>query len=1278
MAIWAMAGLLAVAPSCTGIETEREAGPEVTLGDDIYSLMCDRLGASSLSEDLLGASYREICHSDRNGNYGDTVDETVLPPVKGDAPIRARSLSIAKMETMARHRPKLIQAFNAAFPDVVIPNLATESMQDTIALRDALLRFSQDITVLYETNPFESDAEPIVPMMTDAFGRLFGAIEEDDAARSALMSMAGRQGYRPYKLGLGAIRTLLGYPSLRPFIKAQLEVIGPDGSATAELQQMLDVVKRELLTSYPLVTTLEPYGVGPGAQPNRPRTALEVGAALLLDEHPDYLGLSGDDSRFITRRDSRGFAVPDGNTPGVAGTVPAPFIDIDGDGYADVDALGQFIVSAPLASPTPFFIPGQVDAPPVDGDGLPEGTPFSYLNTSQTLMAALARTTLKLVDPLQHASAGNDQPWLEEHEALMYALSGLQLLAGPREPAQFDHVTEQIVPAGQPCDNCSEYLRFVAEQSPLPDLIHAAGQVLAHPDSDVILLGLLELLKEQNRPVVARMLGAALTVKEIADAHDDLAATGAIPEASLAYEVPVWDEMAQVVHRMVQHPGLIAELLVALADPSVVESHAQHGKITGPPSAHLGETLSAFMRFRDRYTYDPQDINGPAYNITDGYPSFANPHNEVDRSQPLNGDNRSMFEGAVQMIYDGTRVTGCNKDGARVYTGLSIAEYWPLFGSYGECELFTFDNVGAFYLDTQLPSDHPKRAELVIKDGELDALLNFLGIFVSKDAFMETASGLDGLTLHPDAPALHRLLFFGADSDEYGQLPDYDSANADTDTAKFIDSALEPLAGQVCPVNNNGVNKCGANGAQDLLRLRDRGAIFGWERLGFFGYLQPQLIAFANVDCPGGVAGASCDTTGDTGENMFLDLVGTLWRHWPDSDAGSYCALGGSDSNPRYCSGAGINHYEPILADALETDLIPALHELAVVVSGIDITHQRGPKAGTSINGTEIIELIVKIMFDQTLAASAGVVDRQGSATGQWVDGTPQAQLTPYNLFADALHRMDATFDQSNDELAARRKSQWKRARSLLVDAFLAVEGEQNNARFKNVATPQALVTAIELLREQLNANCPDRESTASCSWARQQLGQKVSDVLSRPVFATMQDLLDKINANDDARRELEWFLTYALTPSSEQDAFDNLLGSLTDLMQLLVVDDDLSPIFNVASTAANPGSDLAGPGCADRTIQVLAAMTGDEYDRYHVLDYVLPALVTPMNDGGDITPVEVFLDAIADIHRVEAGQDTPLNDEDYLFVMQTVREFFVSETRGLQQLYYMVQNRPR
>ena len=37
MAIWAMAGLLAVAPSCTGIETEREAGPEVTLGDDIYT-----------------------------------------------------------------------------------------------------------------------------------------------------------------------------------------------------------------------------------------------------------------------------------------------------------------------------------------------------------------------------------------------------------------------------------------------------------------------------------------------------------------------------------------------------------------------------------------------------------------------------------------------------------------------------------------------------------------------------------------------------------------------------------------------------------------------------------------------------------------------------------------------------------------------------------------------------------------------------------------------------------------------------------------------------------------------------------------------------------------------------------------------------------------------------------------------------------------------------------------------------------------------------------------
>ena len=89
--------------------------------------------------------------------------------------------------------------------------------------------------------------------------------------------------------------------------------------------------------------------------------------------------------------------------------------------------------------------------------------------------------------------------------------------------------------------------------------------------------------------------------------------------------------------------------------------------------------------------------------------------------------------------------------------------------------------------------------------------------------------------------------------------------------------------------------------------------------------------------------------------------------------------------------------------------------------------------------------------------------------------------------------------------------------------------------------------------------------------------------------------------------------------------------------------------------------------------------MSSDDYDRYHVLDYVLPALVTPMDQGAGLTPLEVILDAIADVNRTDAeALGVPLDARDYGYVMQTLREFFTSETRGFEQLYYIVQNRPR
>ena len=108
LAICGLGLAAALGPGCTEIDTSRQAPPRATLGDDIYGVLCDRLGASVISEDLVGASYHAICHYDEQGRYGDRVDAGVLPRVEGEAAVRARELSIAKMERMAAYRSRLV------------------------------------------------------------------------------------------------------------------------------------------------------------------------------------------------------------------------------------------------------------------------------------------------------------------------------------------------------------------------------------------------------------------------------------------------------------------------------------------------------------------------------------------------------------------------------------------------------------------------------------------------------------------------------------------------------------------------------------------------------------------------------------------------------------------------------------------------------------------------------------------------------------------------------------------------------------------------------------------------------------------------------------------------------------------------------------------------------------------------------------------------------------------------------------------------------------------
>ena len=74
-----------------------------------------------------------------------------------------------------------------------------------------------------------------------------------------------------------------------------------------------------------------------------------------------------------------------------------------------------------------------------------------------------------------------------------------------------------------------------------------------------------------------------------------------------------------------------------------------------------------------------------------------------------------------------------------------------------------------------------------------------------------------------------------------------------------------------------------------------------------------------------------------------------------------------------------------------------------------------------------------------------------------------------------------------------------------------------------------------------------------------------------------------------------------------------------------------------------------------------------------------MPGLVTPIGPQ-DASPVEIIMDTIADVNRIDAssGPKAPLSTDDYKAIMTTMKGFMSDETRGLEQFYTIIKNRPR
>jgi hypothetical protein len=604
----ALVGFLGV--SCSNdFDSSRALPTRGTLGEELYGVMCDRLGGQSLHEDLTGASFRGICHRRADGTFADQVDETLLPPlVDGQPDIdgnpvplakqqQDRAYGVARLETLARHRPDVVAALDATFPDIQVPlkDLSnpdpTQSCNPPAASGEGPLH-TELANLLGRFQNLYNDGT--IPQSTESIARVVNAFKASPDAQAAWTVYDARAGYRPIDITLGAARPVIAYPNLRDFANSSLKLLSADsnpydpnpqldangqrvpvpGAAYPQLESLMAAAHAELANAtidpspLQLAVTTDPQ-TGRTVL-SRPRTDLEMLQTILYAQDPAF---GGGTSRYIAQRDSRGYVL----VPPVNGTVPAPFVDMDGDGLADVDGLGQFLTSNGQSAPSPFFAIGAPDALARDSFDRALDAPagkllYGYIDTSHTFTASLLHHVEPLVDPNV----------ADNHETLMDFLAGARVVAGARKPGATKTYAD---------GSTVTYTAFDTSNSPLLDFVYALGQVMADPTTDDTLT-FAKTLVSQNPNDVARVIGDALYSKSLADKDT----TAHIPPTST-----LWDEMIDVTIQIAKEPGLLADVLRALGNDA---------------SLPLGNAFAGYGANLDHISYDRGNLNGPAFNVT--------------------------------------------------------------------------------------------------------------------------------------------------------------------------------------------------------------------------------------------------------------------------------------------------------------------------------------------------------------------------------------------------------------------------------------------------------------------------------------------------------------------------------------------------------------------------------------------------------------------------------------------------------------------------------------
>lgn len=685
---------------------------------------------------------------------------------------------------------------------------------------------SADVLALYDDDTMSRSIASLGAMLQE-----MGAHAD---AMAAFGRMGTRNGYRPTAQAIGPAGPLTNSAAIRDVMSHVLPTIVDGG----ESKPAWDA----------LVTALGATFADASPRDGTGSTASGIAIDFLLTEHADL----GEATPLpMVRRDARGIA----KVALVGGALPAPFVDADGDLLADVDASGNFVdaTGAAIAAPTPFPTSGDTATRDelgraLDGNG---GLVYEYFDVTKTLIGAMSNDQVALIDPARGGTA------LDLFRSAAYLMG---------ERAEHTRTFDN----GQTLT----YRGYDTANSPLLDMAYAFATLLRDPNI-LDTLALNDELFANHRPVVARLLEAAIVAARTADEH---------PEAEIAANAALWDDLQPHLQKIVANPELMKDLLDAMAKP---------------------ETRQVILRFRDQMKYADR------FDIASDQSLVGSFTRLVDRTKADSGFNRSLWQRLLHVISDTNGAVECSKAGAQVKeatTGIVLATYT------NECEFFRIPNMAVFYLQSIVyakdangmllcettagaygdttPGATPADCAAQGRRPRRKANYNYnfspaLRTLIASrggDAYLESRTGIAGQWTHPTPQALNRVL--------------------------FLSPRPQPLQDTSDPPHD----KFG-----DLVSVKHAGTLPVWERDNFYDQVRPTLQAFAD----------------NNAEQIFVDIISVLHEHWSTTQSTDTQHTNPTGEN--YTAGSNGVSYEPLTMKIFEGDLWPALTEHAAELNAITV-----------------------------------------------------------------------------------------------------------------------------------------------------------------------------------------------------------------------------------------------------------------------------------------------------------------------------------------------------